>query len=504
MSLTAKERRAAVDLAWKEGRLRYKLHPHQRAAYDRTTQQFAGEGIRRIAWRWARRLGKTFTGHLKVVEGCASIPGFRGVIGAPSEKHLKKFTMPAIEAICSDAPNSCMPRFDRAESEYRFPNGSVISIHGCDTDGKISRMSRGPAANALLFEEAGEIPNLERAIKTTAPQLLSKYNDQNSGWILVVGTPPESPAHYFVDICRRYAQQGREIHYTLYDGHYAPETLKAFLRDDADGMPEDEYKASEMYRREWLAELIGDPSRMVLKLATEAHMREMVERYNALNDQRPSHYVVYESLDVGWEDWTFWLMGWWHHRLQTLVIEKELVYKNGFKRDTLAAEIIQAEEHFLGPSRRAPYQGTSQEPRRWSDHAPELLAELSSEFNLPFNPTAKEDRDTAINQCDRMIPGYGVSGKLAINPNCKELLVQMPAATWNKTRTEFAKNMSRRYGHYDGVASLVYMTRNVVRSEDPVPVDFGVGGPGRWYEPGLRPPTEEEKWAKVFDLEVET
>jgi hypothetical protein len=499
---------AAVAMAWREGRLRYKLKEHQRRAYDRTWIQFHAQRRRRFAWRWSRRLGKTFASHLMIVEACARIPNSRYVIAAPSEKHLKKFSFPTIDTICADAPPEFQPRFDRAASEYRFPNGSVISLHGCDNDAKISRMGRGPAAHGLLFEEAGEIPNLEKAVKVTAPQLLSTRKLPGCGWVLFVGTPPEGTSHYFVTICNNYRLDERESHYTVFDGHYSAQELEEFLEEDADGMPLDEYRASEAYRREWLGELIGDPSRMVLKFATEANMRACVERYRALlgadgKPRRPSHFVVYESLDVGWEDWTFGLLGWWHYPLQTLVIELELVYRGGFKREVLAKDFVDAEVALLGPARRSPYQDIHTQPRRWSDYAPELLAELSAEYDLPFNATAKEDRDTAINQCDRMLPGYGSAGKLAINPECKELLTQMPAAIWNKARTEFARNATKRHGHYDGVASLVYMSRNVVRTENPVPAGWGMGGPGRFYEPAEPPATEESKWATVFGVTPE-
>lgn len=508
MATTRDRALGAVAKAWNDARLRYKLKPKQREGYDRTWEQFNQKRNRRMVWRWSRRIGKTFTSHLMLVEACIRIPGSRYVIGAPSEKHLKKFSIPSIEAICADAPDKYRPRFDRAASEFHFPNGSIISLHGCDTDAKIDLMGRGPAAHGLLLEEAGAIPNLEKAVKVTAPQLLSTRHLPGCGWVLFVGTPPEGTGHYFVTICNAYRQTGREVHLTVFDGHYTPEELDVFLEEDADGMPLEEYRASETYRREWLAELIGDPSKMVLKLATESNLRACVERYRALlgadgRTRRPSHFVTYESLDVGWEDWTFGLVGWWHYPLRTLVIETELVYRQGFKREVLAQDFIAAEKRLLGEVRRSPYQDIHTQPRRWSDYAPELLQELAIEYDLPFNATAKDDRDTAINQCDRMIAGYGSAGKLAINPECKELLLQMPAAIWNKQRTEFARNSTKRHGHYDGVASLYYMTRNVVRDENPIPEGYGIGGPGRFYEPPAPVRTEEEKWANVFDMTPE-
>lgn len=499
--------RADIALLWNKGVLSYKLHPHQRAAHERTWRQFRGARMRRFLWRWSRRLGKTFTGQLMAVEACVKTPKWRIVVAAPSAKHLEAFVKPAIESICSDAPPEHRPKWVGREGCYVFPNGSRIALHGCDTDAKIDLMGRGPAANGLIFEEAGHIPNLKKAITVTQPQLLSTRKLPESGWALFVGTPPDSSAHYFVELCRRYGQVGQEIHYTIYQnvGQYSEKELIEFMEESADGQPLEEYKKTDEFRREYLGALIGDPTRKVLKRANETTLATCVERYRSVHSRPlPTHRRFYESMDVGWSpDWTFWLIGWWHFESRTLVVEREKYYREGLKRETLRDDVKVIEEELLGTGRRSAVRDGFEGPSRWSDYDAILLNELADKDDLLFATTAKDDRDTAIDNCDRMVGGSATLGNLAINPDgCPMLLRQMDAAIWNKGRTEFARNEASKFGHYDGVAALVYLTRNVMRDEDPRPP--GWDAPDQRYlfvpEPVAPQDGDAEQWRALFGV----
>lgn len=505
-AMTPAERAAAVRDAWLvHRRLRYKLYPHQQRAYDAFKALIHGRKTkRRMAWRWSRRIGKSFAAEVLAVETCLQVKGARIAVISPTEKVLEEFVRPAIEAICADAPLECKPEWRGSESRYLFPNGSQICLYGAANDAAIDNIGRGPAAHGVIFEEAGHIRDLAKARKVVAPQLLGTRGLAGCGWMLFVGTPPESTTHAFVQICRAAREEGREVHYTIHDGHWPPETVKTFIEEEAEGIPLDEYMKTEDYRREFLAELIGDPTRKVLKFADEARLKECVSRYRAM--KRASHFAVYEGMDVGWSpDWTFWLLAWWDFASRTLVVEKELVWRDGFRHEDMAAEMRTAEVALLGEARVSPFGMGYRKPARWSDYSPVLLAELADKHDLVFSPTAKDDRDTAISACDRMIPGYGGVGKLAINPECKELLKQMEAALWNKGRTEFARDAPKRYGHYDGVAALVYLTRNVIRDENPFPHDLVHVDRNTHFvveEPDLRP-AEDAAWARAFGLEEE-
>ena len=464
-------RTADSDCAWRDARrLRYKLHPHQRPAYDKFKAQIhSATQKRRGVWRWSRRTGKTFSAETIAVETCITTPGARIAVIAPTGEMLEKYVRPAIDAICADAPPECMPTWRASDSQYLFPNGSHIDLYGAHTEVAIDNVGRGPAAHGVIIEEGGHIANLRKVIKVVGPQLLSTRGIPGCGWMLVVGTPPESSAHHFVKLCKAAQKEGREVHLTIHDAHYEPDLVRAFIEEDAEGIPYEEYLESEDYRREYLAELIGDPTKKVLKFADEKRLAECVARYSRII--RPSHFAVYEGQDVGWSpDWTFWLLAWWDYRSRTLVIERERFWREGFKHEDVAAAVKEHEEQLLGPLRKSPVGFGYQDPSRWSDYSPDLLANLADKHAIVFSQTEKHDRDTAISNADRMIIGTPATGCLAINPEgCPELLRQMEAATWNRGRTEFSREFQKLHGHFDGVAALVYLCRNILRDSDPFP-----------------------------------
>lgn len=495
-------RTAETDIAWKHAKLRYKLHQHQRIGYDRFKALIHGKDTkRRMVWRWSRRLGKTFAAEVLAVETCVSIPGARIAVIAPTGEMLEKYVRPAIDLIIRDAPPESKPAWKSSEDSYVFPNGSRIDLYGAHTDASIDNVGRGPAAHGIIIEEGGHIAGLKKLIHVVGPQLLSTRGMGGCGWMLVVGTPPDSPAHHFVKLCRAAQADGREVHLTIKDGQYDEDLVRSFIEESAEGIPYEEYLESEDYRREYLGELIADPTRKVLKLATEARLKECAARYRTII--RPSHFAVYEGLDVGWNpDWTFWLLAWWEARSRTLVVERERFWRGGFKHEDVAAAIQEDEEKLLGPTRKSPVLNGYQDPSRWSDYSPDLLANLADKHAIVFGHTAKHDRDTAISAVDRMLVGAPSVGSIAINPEgCPELLRQMDAAMWNRARTEFSRDFQKQHGHFDGVAALVYLCRNILRDENPFP-PAGVGNHFTQWVPEQEAPVDPDvsAWGQILGV----
>lgn len=482
--------------AWSVGRLYYKLHKHQRRAYDMIDACFK-KGRLRFVLNWSRRLGKTFTGLVRAIETCLRKPYARVLLAAPSAKHLEQFVHPQMRSICADAPAGYEPRWNNHDGAYVFHNGSRIVMAGCDTQQKADLL-RGPAADGAVIEEAGSIPNLNYVRRSViAPQLMPTPASPGGGWMLLVSSPPVSSGHAFVKIAKDNEKEGSYLKLTIWEGQYTREQALKHISQEADGVPLDEYMESVDFRREFLAEFITDPNKMVLKYATEKHMASVVERFEQL--RRPSHFVGYAGMDVGWSpDATGVLWGYWHFPAQTLVIERELLMRR-MTTPELATAQKKIEEDLWGSSRRTPVLEGYSEPRRWSDHDPRLLADLAADYSLVWAPTPKDDRDSAIDQLNKMIPGY--KGSLAISPSCKELLAQMQACVWNNKRTAFARD--DRYLHFDLVAALVYLARNISRSEDPIPPGYAQRKSGRYDFNPVDLPDGAEKWATVFGLEAE-
>lgn len=510
----AEERKRQVRDAWEQARLRYKLFPHQRPAYDEFKALLTTSGaVRTYALQWPRRVGKTFTAELIGVETCLKIAGARGVVIAPTEEMLEEYVIPAITRIVSDAPSHMRPRWVKSDGKFHFDhNGSHIALYGAKDDAAIDIISRGPTAHYIIYEEAGHIRNLRKVREAASPQTMSTVGTGHAGWEMFVGTPPESTAHEFVKLCRALAREKRHNKLTIWDSHYSKDEIGIEIDKLADGMPREEYVKTEGFRREFEAEFISDPTRKVLKLANEKTLQACQDRYAEIyrSGGRPTHFTAWEGMDVGWRpDWTFWLLAWWHHQRQTLVVEAERYWRDGFTPEAVAEAVIADEKALMGPERRAPFKHELRGPSRWSDHSPILLSELSAKHQLDFAHTAKDDRDTAISTCDRMIPGYSPTvGALAINPKCSMLLQQMDAAIWAKggKHREFARDDVQRYGHYDGVAALVILSRNVVRTENPVPEDWMVSQLAKdhfdWSPPQGTDRSEEEKWGKVFGMDT--
>ena len=488
--------------AWERGRLYYKLHPHQKKAYELIDACFQ-RGRRRFVLNWSRRLGKTYTALVRAVEACLKKAFARILVAAPSGKHLEEFVHPQMRTICSDAPQGKSPRWVESESAYIFPNGSRIVMAGCDTEKKADLL-RGPAADGAIIEEAGSIPTLNYVRRSVvSPQLMPTPNNPSGGWMLIVSSPPVSSGHPFVKMAKDNERLGSYMKLTIWEGQYSREQAIRHIEQEADGVPLDEYMESVDFRREFLAEFITDPNKAVLKYATEKNIGSadkpglVIQRFLELQ-QRPSHFVGYAGKDIGWSpDATGVLWGYWHHAAQTLVIERELLMRR-MTTSELAAEEIRIEQELWGEHRRTPVLHGYEDPRRWSDHDQRLLTDLAVDHGIVWAPTRKDDKDAAIDSLNKMIPGY--KGKLAISPMCSELLAQMQAAIWNNKRTGFARD--DRYLHFDLVDALVYLARNVARSEDPVPPGYGVGGPGKYMADSDSPAVSEAaEWANVFGLE---
>lgn len=91
-----------------------------------------------------------------------------------------------------------------------------------------------------------------------------------------------------------------------------------------------------------------------------------------------------------------------------------------------------------------------------------------------------------------------LSDRIEVHPRCEKLIGSLKAGIWDKHRKKFAE--SDVHGHYDLIAALVYLVRNVPEHENPVPQFFGqnmseVVFPGGWRDQQRRGPAETLKRA---------
>lgn len=476
-----------VELLWDAGLLSWLLDSNQQEMYDFIFQC----GKKRVVLNCSRRIGKTFLLVLIAIEFALKNPKASIKFAASTADDLEEIVLPIFDQILATCPKRLAPTFRSQKQKYTFKNGATIKLSGCDDRRKANRL-RGTAAHLIIVEEAGSIPDLTYVVRSVlAPQLIS-----TKGMMLFASTPPDSSGHEFVEIAGAAQKAGAYIHRTIYDcPRYSAQDVEEFIREEAGAMPVEEYLQTEDFRREFMAEFITDASLAVLKHATEKHIGKdsdmgyqdgtVTALFRGL--RRPDYFVPYEGGDFGWSpDKTGWLFGYWHFEAQALVVERELLVQR-MDTEALARAIEEMERAWLGPARTAPVVHGRQPPRRWADADDRLIADLAGKHDLIVYKTKKDDRDTAINNLNLMIPGF--DGALAISAEgCPELLAQMKAAVWkNSARNEFAR--TKRHAHFDLVAALIYMARNVVRSESPFPPGYGMTHTARTHFPDGPPST---------------
>jgi hypothetical protein len=212
-------------------------------------------------------------------------------------------------------------------------------------------------------------------------------------------------------------------------------------------------------RREYFCEFVTDASSAVIPEFTKEREQAMTRTWPL-----PDYYDSYVAMDPGFNDRTGILFAYWDFRNARLVIQDEALLDQA-NTQAIAATIAAKEGALWG--RKKPY-------LRISDVDLRLIADLQAMHSLTFSPTRKEDSLGAVNLMRNMVQ----SAQIIIDPKCQNLLRQMRNATWNSKATDFARG-SRDEGHYDLVAALKYLCRNVVKEKSPFPDWYFLpGAPG--------------------------
>lgn len=96
------------------------------------------------------------------------------------------------------------------------------------------------------------------------------------------------------------------------------------------------------------------------------------------------------------------------------------------------------------------------------------ISDLNTTHNLQFAVTKNDDLEASVNACRLFID----QNKIVIDPKCVNLLAQVHNAMWDTSRKKFKR--SQTHGHFDLLAALIYMIRNVKRQRNPYPPGLGL------------------------------
>lgn len=446
-SIPAITRRQAIAKLWELGRIsEMKLHSDQKKVYDR----FHANTSRMFLTNCSRRWGKSYFLTTVCFEECLRNPGAQIRYAAPTAKMIRKYLLPLIRQLTGDCPKHLKPHYKTQDGVLVFPNESEIYI--CGTEQDRAEGLRGTGADLVVVDEAGFVNNLDYVIKDILlPQTLT-----TGGRIMIASTPPIAFDHPYMEFVELAQSEGAYMRRTVYDNPLLTDKDIADIIRYCGGVN------SNAFRREFLAEFLVDTEWVVIPEFDAEAEDDIVGEV-----ERPAAFDTYVGMDLGFLDNTAVLFGYWDFTNAQLVIEDELII-NKMTTDVLAAKIKQTEQYLWG--RKRPY-------LRVSDVDLLTIADLSSLHDLHFTPTAKDKLEVAVNALRMLV----YERKIKIHPRCTNLIAQLKFATWDKTRTKFSR--SAKHGHYDAVAALIYLVRNLVRNKNPYTNKYGLRSRDDWVIP---------------------
>jgi hypothetical protein len=453
--LSQGERIAAL---WRLGELRWKLYPDQREVYD---------GIRRFlddpATQYesfyvdiSRQYGKTFTCVLVADEFARRHPGCQVRYVSTTRIALRKMVHPNMRMLHEDCPRELRPVWDAMESCYRYPNGSEIHMAGANNGHADD--SRGQRAHLVVIEEAGFLDELEYLVSSVlTPQLTT-----TGGRIVFITTPAVTPAHDTTRYRARCEAKGNYVKRTIDDNRHLTERAKAKLIEECGGRD-----SPQAQRELWCRQVVD---------VTRAIVPEFVEHepFVVTVPPVPDYFIPLTAMDVGFAHLHAIGHGWWDFKRAKLVLWDE-TYLHRATTDKIADAVKAKEaEHWPWAAKELeqidgetylvdPWRQARRAPLRYSDTDLRLIADLCELHDLPFAPTAKDNLEAQINALRMCVKDH----QIEIHPRCKQTIAHLKFGIWNKRRTEFEE--AAGFGHFDGVAMMVYMLRNAPRNVNPYP-----------------------------------
>lgn len=411
----------------------------------------------------SRQTGKSTLALTYAIEKCLQNPNYIVTMVAPTAKQAREIAKTAMREILDSCPEHLKPEYKTQENFFAFKNGSMIQIYG-NNKGKIESL-RGGKSHLIICDEVGFWDDLEYSIKSA----LVPRTTTTKGKIILITTPPKSAGHPFFKLHQYAVSRDAAILRTIHD-------CPRFTEEDIDTFAEElgGYETVD-FQREYLCRFLTDISKAVIPEANEELMEQIT-----LEWRLPPYYDCYVAADFGLKDLTAVLFAYYDFRTAKVVIEDELIINRpeDLRLDNIA-EAIFAKEVELWQDK---------EPKmRIADANPLVINDLYLQHNLNMIQSPKDDFDGGISNMRMMLS----NGRVVIHPRCTNLLFHIQNATWkNDKKKDFDRSPDA--GHYDAVAALMYLLRNINYNHNPYPMNFDYRiTESTWISPN-RTTTEED------------
>lgn len=435
------KKEVARELLWYRGIVSWKFH----AGQLKIDEAFNSIKRKLFVGNCSRRYGKTFWALTKAVECALNCKNDQPRIkyAAATKLELKEFALPAMDSILRDCPADIAPVYKATESKFVFPNGAEIQLIGLD---KRPDGGRGNYCDLYIFEEAGFIDNLPYLYGSVVlPMTLRRPGAK----VIMISTPPRTPAHPFQEFCERAQKQNAYVELNILSNPML--TPEEVAEAKAECLDESEWL------REYMCQFVVDANRAIIPEFTPDLVGTI---------ERPSYFNYlhrYVTMDLGVKiDLTAIIYGYWEPKIRKLIIEDEAEI-NGPEMTTIGLRdlLIRKEQELWRDPRNG--EPISVHKRISDSDNPLLIQDLGNLHNIYFWPTGKDSLSAMVNELRVLVK----NGQILINPKCLKTIGCLKYGIWNNKRSGFDR--SRLYGHFDHLAALIYMVRNLDQHTDPVP-----------------------------------
>lgn len=433
-------RAQAIKEEWYRGNLTYMLHKGQREV----KKQFESVVRQLFVANISRQWGKSFWAVTEAIGLALRKPKARIKYATAFQTDLVEFIMPTFEIVLLDCPANIRPRFKVQGSKWIFKNGSEIKLVGLD---KQPNSLRGNTIDLIIIDEAGFVSNLDYIYTSVIIPATTHRPDCK---IIMVSTPPSTPAHAFTDFIQKAELEGSYVKADIYTNPRINQGTIQRLMDESGG-PD-----STTWRREYLCAIVTDANSAIVAEWKTSYIEDRQR------DVYWPFYHKYVAMDLGVKDQTAAIFGYYDFLRAQLVIEEEFVMSGVQMTTERLKAKIQATELAVFGEQYKPYLRIS------DNNNPLLIQDLSHLHGLHFLPTDKGTLEEMINALKMMVH----RGQIIVKPNCKQLAGCLQYGVWDKRRIKFAQ--SKTYGHFDALAALVYLVRNLNKHTNPIPQTFQV------------------------------
>jgi PBSX family phage terminase large subunit len=423
-----------IELAWKTGNLSILLRNGQKIV----KQAYLKEN--KTYWEAHRRFGKSTLLLFLMLEECIRNPNTRCLFLAPVKEGLKDYVVPVIRDCLSTCPENIKPQVHKSDFTITFSNGSEVLFRGINN--KQFNIRRGSGFKLIGIDEGRDATDLSTVIQSVViPSLFDR-----DGRYIISSTPADSEDHDLKTYRDRSIKRNRYLKHDIHDSMASDSEIFTEARVK---MLHEEFSDLDAWQREFECKWVRNLNLTIIPEWHKDYIKDLTR------DNLFQFYHKYVSVDSGVKDSTALLFGYYDFRTGKLVIEDEGTLQGTEVRTDKISELIKIKELDLK------YVTTY---RRVADNNNLILIQdLNMMYNLNFFPTSKDSLDAMVNKVRLWIN----DGRLVVNSKCKMLIGNLENASWNKDKTEFAH--SKTYYHFDHLAALMYLIRNLDTTTNPIP-----------------------------------